>query len=193
MMSDYFSIYSDLIDKLKTIVAESKQRVINDPPDHLFEVNQNFFVKAYLISLCTYLEAFLQDVATAHVECAKARIAAARVPHNMVRWSIHRDTKERDFTFTDFCLPLERSDIESELSGNPWKTIVLFKKIGINLPSDSNFDSIKQVVGSVVEKRNRIVHQNDDAADLSLDDIAGYADQFLAYMQAIHDLVVGAS
>lgn len=188
-MPDYFSTYSSLIEKLKVIIIESKQRVISDPPDLLFEGNQNFFVKAYLVSLCTYLEAFLQDVATAHVESAKERIAAAQVPHNMIRWSIQRETKDKDFAFSDFCLPLDRTDIEGELSGNPWKTITLFKKIGIDLSSSTEFESVKSVIGSVVDKRNRIIHQNDNATDLTLDDIAGYADQFLLYMQAIHDLV----
>ncbi len=190
-MPDHFSTYSSLIEALKLIILESKRRVIDEPPDHLFEANQNFFVKAYLISLCTYLEAFLQDLAISHVESAKERIANAQVPHNMVRWSIQRDTKDKDFTFVDFSLPLARTDIESELSGNPGKTIALFKKIGIDLPSSTDFESVKSIIGSVVTKRNRIIHQNDNAADLTLDDISGYADQFLLYMRAIHDLVVG--
>jgi hypothetical protein len=188
-MPDFFSSYSSLIERLKDIISESKRRVINDPPDPLFQPNQNFFVKAYLISLCTYLEAFLQDVASAHVDSARERIVTAQVPNNMVRWSIQRDAKDRDLFFSDFRLPLDRMDIESELSGNPGKTIALFKKIGIDLASSTDFESVKSVVGSVVDKRNRIIHQNDEATDLTLDDITGYADQFLMYMQAIHSLV----
>lgn len=189
-MPDHYSTYSGLIEALKLIILESKKRVIDDPPDQLFEANQNFFVKAYLISLCTYLEAFLQDLAIAHVESAKERLESAQVPHNLVRWSIQRDTKGKGFTFSNFSLPLARTDIESELSGNPWRTIALFEKIGINLSSSSDFESVKSIIGSVVTKRNRIIHQNDNAADLTLDDISGYADQFLFYMRAIHDLVV---
>jgi len=192
-MSDHFTTYSGLIEKLKIIIAESKQRVINDPPDPLFVTNQNFFVKAYLISLCTYLEAFLQDMASAHVDSAKQRIAAAQVPHNIVLWSIHRETKDKDFAFSDFSLPLNRDDIESELSGNPWKTISLFKKIGIDLSSSSDFEDAKSVVGSVVDKRNRIIHQNDSATDLTLDDVSGYAEKFLQYMQAIHNLLMSVT
>jgi hypothetical protein len=189
-MHDHFSTYAGLIKSLKLIILESKKRVINDPPDYLFEANQNFFVKAYLVSLCTYLEAFLQDLANAHVESAKERIASAQVPHNLMRWSIQRDTRDRDLVFSDFSLPLARSDIENELSGNPGKTISLFKKIGINLSLSADFESVKPIIGTVVKKRNRIIHQNDNATDLTLDDISGYADQFLLYMRAIHDLVV---
>jgi hypothetical protein len=189
-MPDHLSTYSSLIEALKLIILESKRRVIADPPDHLFEANQNFFVKAYLISLCTYLEAFLQDLAIAHVERAKERIANAQVPHNMVRWSIQRDTKIKEFKFSDFSLPLVSSDIESELSGNPGKTIALFRKIGIDLASSNDFESVKSIIGSVVDKRNQIIHQNDNAADLTLDDITGYADRFLVYMRAINNLVV---
>jgi len=177
-MSDHLAVYSFLIATLKEIVKESKKRAISDPPDNLILSNLNFYSKAYLISLCTYLEAFLQDLAAAYVDQVSERIAAAKIPGNMVRWSIQRDTKEKEYEFEFFRLPLTREDLEGEISGNPGRTISIFKKIGIDLASDPDFQNTKSVVGAVVEKRNRIIHKNDEAADLSLDDIITFADQF---------------
>jgi|LakMenEpi03Aug12_release.lakeMendotaPanAssembly.Ray.scaffolds.fasta_scaffold189448_1 hypothetical protein len=189
-MSDHLAVYSFLIATLKEIVKESKKRAISDPPDNLILSNLNFYSKAYLISLCTYLEAFLQDLAAAYVDQVSERIAAAKIPGNMVRWSIQRDTKEKEYEFEFFRLPLTREDLEGEISGNPGRTISIFKKIGIDLASDPDFQNTKSVVGAVVEKRNRIIHKNDEAADLSLDDIITFADQFLLYMNAVNAVVI---
>ena len=189
-MSDHLAVYSFLIATLKEIVKESKKRAISDPPDNLILSNLNFYSKAYLISLCTYLEAFLQDLAAAYVDQVSERIAAAKIPGNMVRWSIQRDTKEKEYEFEFFRLPLTREDLEGEISGNPGRTISIFKKIGIDLASDPDFQNTKSVVGAVVEKRNRIIHKNDEAADLSLDDIITFADQFLLYMNAVNVVVI---
>jgi hypothetical protein len=189
-MSNHYAVYSALVVTLKEIAKESKSRAISDPPDDLILSNLNFYAKAYLISLCTYLEAFLQDLAASHVDQARERISVAKIPGNLVRWSIHRETKEKDYAFSDFQLPLTRKDLEDELSGNPGRTIALFKKIGIDLASDPDFQNVKSVVGAVVEKRNSIIHKNDEAADLSLDDIITYADQFLSYMKAINSVVL---
>ena len=190
MMSNFLAVYSHLIETLKQIAKESKRRVISDSPDNLILSNLNFYSKAYLISLCTYLEAYLQDLAASYVDHIKERVTAAKIPCNVVRWSIHRDTKDKDYEFSDFMLPLTRKDLEDEISGNPGRTISLFKKIGIDLASDSDFQNSKSVVGAVVEKRNKIIHKNDEAADLSLDDIVTYADQFLLYMNAVNSVVM---
>jgi hypothetical protein len=185
----HYATYERLIVRLKEVVTISQQRVTDESPDPLFNENLNFFTKAYLISLCTYLEAFLQDIAWTYVGSVKARIATAQIPTNVVRWCFAKDVKEKDLVFEALTLDVSRKDVADELSGNPGKTIALFRKIGVNLRSNSQFEACKEVVGSIVAKRNNIIHHNDSAADISLKDLLSYADQFLSYMRAIQACV----
>ena len=52
-----------------------------------------------------------------------------------------------------------------------YKTINLFKKFGINLKSNPDFSARKDRIGNIVTKRNQIVHHNDNASDISLNDV----------------------
>lgn len=181
--------YEQLIEHLKVVIVASRDRVVQNEPDPLFLDNLNFFTKAYLVSLCTSLEAFLQDVAFAYVSLVQQRLASAKVPNNVIRWALSKDVKKDDLRFADFALSTSRKELAEELSGNPGKTIILFRYIGVDLQASGEFITHKDVVGAVVTKRNNIVHHNDCAADVSMADLLNYADQFLLYMRAIRDCV----
>lgn len=71
--SNLFRKYEELFNSLITIIRISEERILNDSPDALFIEHPNFFVKAYLINICTYLEAFLQDVAFEQVQFIKEK------------------------------------------------------------------------------------------------------------------------
>lgn len=189
VFASHYAIYEKLVLRLKEVVAISQQRVTAEFPDPLFSENLNFFTKAYLISLCTYLEAFLQDVAWSHVSAVNVRIANAQIPSNVVRWYFAKDVKDKDLAFEALTLDLSRKDVADELSGNPGKTIALFRKIGINLRLSGEFEASKEVVGIIVAKRNNVIHHNDSAADISMRDLLSYADQFLLYMRAVQACV----
>mgnify|MGYP001803630016 CR=1 FL=1 len=49
------------LDALEKVMSMSESRAISDQPDILFYENQNVFTKAYLVSACSILEAFIQD------------------------------------------------------------------------------------------------------------------------------------
>lgn len=189
----HYEHYAALIERLKEIISISEHRITQESPDPLLLDNVNFFTKAYLISLCTYLEAFLQDVAFSHISRVQSRLAAARVPHNVVHWAVLANgVKDGSLAFRDFALPLSRKDLADELSGNPGKTIVLFRKIGVDLRSSAMFNGQKDIVGSIVTKRNNIIHHNNSAADVSMKDLRKYADEFLVYMRAIEEAASSA-
>ncbi|WP_138411442.1 hypothetical protein [Stutzerimonas nosocomialis] len=61
---EIFSKFKKQYDALSEIIHESQRRTVTDEPDQLFVNNLNFFTKAYLINICTYLEAFLQELAS---------------------------------------------------------------------------------------------------------------------------------
>ena len=179
--------YVEMYDVLKGIILTSQQRVIDEVPDELFINNINFFVKAYLINICTYLESFLQEIALQYGSKLNQKIALADIPHNYVHWRLStKKYKDGDYSFSSLNLPVESKDISSELSANTYKTIEFFKKLGIDLTSNGDFQQNKGVVNSVVTKRNKIIHHNDNALDVTFPDLLAHIDIFVVYMKAIN-------
>ncbi len=179
-----FEKYKILMISLKEVSEESKKRVVIG--DAFFEKNVNFFVKSYLVNICTYLESFLQDLALNLSNSICYRIRDAGVPHNFILWRVLGDVKEKEQKFSNFSIEITKKDISNELSANPYKTIKLFKCLGVNLLSCDDFTNNKELVNSIVNKRNNIVHHNDQASDISFDDIIKYVDIFINYMKAIY-------
>lgn len=175
--------YEKLYLSLKAIISESEQRVLLDEPDILFVSNVNFFVKSYLITLCTYMEAYLQDIAYDYVKEINSRLKNAKIPYNFVHWKLHKDVKTPKYSNID--LAVNKKDIADNLSANPHKVIKLFKNLGIDLTLENEFENNKDFVYTVVVKRNNIIHHNDKAMDISFSDLLAYIDVFLIYMRAI--------
>lgn len=184
----YEVIYKNLslqLDYLTEIVEQSEARIFAESPDNFFVVHVNFLVKSYLISLCSYLEVFLKDLACEHIRLIQCRLNSARVPHNIVVWSVAGEGKEKGFEFKDFSLPLDDKKVGEEISGNPFKTVKIFKLMGVDIESEKEFKEIKDLVNSIVGKRNLIIHHNDDASDISLNDIKNYKEYVLSYAGVI--------
>lgn len=182
--------YEQLFISLKEIIRTSERRVIDELPDPLFIDNVNFFVKSYLISMCSYLEAYLQDIAFKYAENINQRVVDAKIPHNYAYWRIVSDVKKKELRFSDADLRTTKQEISDEISANPYKTINLFRYLGINLDASEVFKRNKGFVNSIVVKRNSIVHQNDSAADISFGDLLTYVDTILVYMKAIDKMVI---
>ena len=187
-----YAHYLGLFNNLKEIIGESQMRLVQESPDPFFVEHSNFLVKSYLICLCSYLEAFLKDVALEHVSSVKQRIALANLPHNLVVWSLAAEVKDKDLAYKPFTLPLSKKEVDDELSGNPFKTAKLFCWLGIDLESNIDFKSNKEMVNSVVAKRNNIIHHNDAATDTSLGDLLGHIDVFIEYAKAIEQAAIHA-
>jgi hypothetical protein len=180
-----YAHYLGLFNDLKEIIGKSQMRLMQDVPDPFFVEHSNFLVKSYLICLCSYLEAFLKDVALEHVDHIKQKILKANVPHNIILWSLDDKLKDSDLSFKKFSLPLSKKDVDDELSGNPFRTAKVFHYMGIDLESNEVFKRSKELVNSVVAKRNNIIHHNDAATDTSLGDVLGHVDVFIEYTKAI--------
>lgn len=184
--------YKEQLNALKEIIIASKNRVLADPPDELFSNNVNFFVKSYLINICTYLEAYLQDVAFEHTKRISNRLTQANIPHNFLYWKLSKDVKEKDLDFKAADYAVDKKEISDLISGNPYKSIKAFKLIGINLQESEKFTEHKDLVNTVVVKRNNIIHHNDEASDITFNDLISNIDTFIEYMESINNLVEGA-
>lgn len=179
--------YTELFESLKQVVDISEQRVLADEPDFLFIENVNFFVKSYLISICSYLEAFLQDVAFKHSQAISNRVISAQIPHNFLHWRLATGIKDKDLNYNDISLPVTKKDIANEISANPYRTLKLFRLLGIDLAKKENFENNKDLINTIVTKRNNIVHHNDAAADVSFGDLKVYINVIVPYMVAIKE------
>lgn len=181
--------YEKLLKTLKEIIEQSEARVINEEPDIIFSNNVNFFVKSYLINICTYLEAYLQDVAFEHSHRVSERLRQAKIPHNFLYGKLVKDVKEKELGYVDAAYVYSKKELSEIISGNPFKTINAFRLIGIDLSFSEKFLEHKNLVGTIVNKRNNIIHHNDEASDISFSDLLVHIDVFLEYMLSIEDLL----
>lgn len=179
--------YVQQLDKLEEIIDATNSRLLSDEPDSLFSENVNFFTKSYLINLCAVAEACLKDVAMEVVRRMALRLAGAKVSSNIIFWSIFKESYDdkKHSKNGDFSLEIVEDDISKKLSANPWKAIKLFKMVGCNIEDDAQFTNVKNIIGTIVEKRNNIIHHNDEANDLSLSDVRQYVGYFRTYLNSI--------
>lgn len=185
-----FDRYESIYKSLNEIIKISEKRVLTEEPDTLFIDNVNFFVKSYLVTICTYLEAYLQDLTIMYVSELNSRVINARIPNNFVYWRILGDKlKKENLSYVNIDLTVNKDEISQNLSANTFRTIILFRNLGIDLTAEDEFQKNKDVVNSIVTKRNNIVHFNDKAMDISFSDLLKYIEIFLIYMRAIDNAV----
>jgi len=186
-LSDEYVRYEGLFLSLKDVITASEQRVLNENPDRLFIDNVNFFVKSYLISICSYLEAFLQDVAFKYSQRISTRMEEACIPHNFMHWRLKTGLKDKNYNYESMLLPINKKDISDNISASPYRTLKLFQNLGVDLSKSYDFENNKDLVNMVVTKRNNIVHHNDRAADVSFGDLKSFIDVILPYMKAVKE------
>ena len=183
--------YVNLFEKLKEIIKETQDRIIFSDPDPFFEDNLNFFVKSFLISICAYLESYLKEIAFKRIDVINSKLSQLSIPRNLVQWELlrYKDIKDNDLKFEYLKISIKKNDLDEHISGNPYRTIALFKKIGMNLNAIEGFVYKKDIVTSIVVKRNNIVHHNSHASDVSMADLMIYIDNIIDYMDSITQAV----
>jgi len=188
-VEDLESKYISMYNALKQIIATSQQRVIAESPDELFLNNINFFAKAYLINICTYLESYLKETAIERARKINDKIVRAGIPHNYVHWQLSTLKTKDDYSFSHLTLPIDNDALSTDLSANVYKTIELFKHLGIDLTIEEEFQNNKGKISALVTKRNKIIHHNDNASDLTFPDLIDHIDVFINYLRAINKVV----
>jgi RiboL-PSP-HEPN len=179
--------YVNLFKQLKVIIDKTQARVICSEPDPLFEENINFFTKSFLISMCAYLESYLKEIAFSHIDAINCKLSSISIPHNLVRWDIlhPKDVVEKDLRFENLKISIKKKDLDDHISGSPYRTEALFRKIGIDLTAIDGFSNKRDIINSIVVKRNKIVHHNDDANDISMVDLKLHINHFIEYISLI--------
>ncbi|BFU63953.1 HEPN domain-containing protein [Rodentibacter abscessus] len=97
----------------------------------------------------------------------------------------------------DFFVSPTKENIEeffdcNKISGNIKKTFNVFELLGVELANVVRDKPIKDQITAIVNKRNDIIHRNDDAIDISLSDISQYIETVDNYMSTIKDGIINS-
>jgi len=182
--------YSELYQDLTKIVEACGSRILEEDSDPFFVSNYNYLVKSFLVNICAYLEAYTRDLVFQKIQEYNGEIVNAKVPYNLVRWSTqNRDLKDNDLKFEDFQLAIRKRDLDQYISGNPSKTIRLFKWVGFKLDENDDFNKKFDVIENLVSKRNSILHHKDNAGDVSIADVQAYIEEVQEYILILYNIL----
>lgn len=188
--------YSSIIDacmeslkELDAMVAATEREVISG--NHgvkLITDNVNFFTKSFLISLCAHLEMCIKDTVYSIAQDIDARLAHAAVPMAIVEWRYNQKNKktEKENTSSLCKIQLSKKEVDDLVSGNVYKTKESLLLVGVDLESNrSEWETWKELIQTIVTRRNNIVHHNDHASDISFSDIRAYIKSVQEYLKFI--------
>ena len=141
--------------------------------------------------MCAYLESYIKDALMVVVEKTNKKLATNSIPHNLIKWSLNIDKefKENDSKVEPLKVKIKKKELDNYISGSPFRTKDLFKKLGILLEKNETFNSQKDVINSIVVKRNQVIHYNDDASDISNMDLKDYIDAIYEYIENLDKLI----
>ncbi|EKB1982665.1 hypothetical protein ONF77_004626 [Vibrio parahaemolyticus] len=184
-----FDTSKSLIENLQKMAADTHSKSTNDdhPDNEFFQENTNFFVKSYMVLMCAYLESYLKTLSKEYIDAVEKSLVSSSYPKNLLRWSVQREKYKlsNDGILDRFSLGITDDDIDKNLSANPHKTTPFFTRLGIHLEGIDEYNSIKEQIEMIVNKRNNIVHYNDDAGDTGIQDILDYANLIINYMSIL--------
>lgn len=191
LFDDFWSQFENI----KNVAEESNNRITGENIDPLFDDYANVFIKSYFVSSCFVLECFIQELVFCYVKIFQQKIMENDIPNNLMCWSIMRDKADSDkfLKFDKLEISISKKEIEEKCSANVYRTISLFKMVGVDISENEQLNLIKPQIGSKIEKRNNIAHHNDDASDLSFTDIIETVDLFVSYSRLLVEIVSQSS
>lgn len=181
--------FTDGLLELEAMVQETEREVIeNSSGIPLIRNNVNFFTKSFLISACAHLEMCIKEIVFSVSQDIDSRLSVAAVPPSILEWRLNMKKKKKNYqsvgSATSFSVSMTKKEIDDLVSGSVYRTKEALALVGVELIAEKDqWESWKESVQAIVTRRNRIVHHNDDATDISLGDINNFIKTFLGYIE----------
>lgn len=182
-------IFKEGLLELEAMVQKAELEVIGGShTTPLVTDNVNFFTKSFLISACAHLEMCIKEIVFEIARDIDARLSIAAVPISLIEWRLSQK-KKNDSPLSQRSLlsvKMTKKEVDDLVSGNVYRTKDALALVGIELAAQKNqWESWKDLIQTIVTRRNNIVHHNDDASDLSLGDIKAYIKSILNYIDFV--------
>ena len=183
--------FKDRLNEMESMVRSTEKAVIHES-GHAFLVteNINFFTKSFLIFTCAQLEMCIKEIVFSVASELDKRLYLAYIPVTIVEWRFNQKKKidAANKIAQRLAIDLTRKEIDDLVSGNVYKTKETLALLGVDLAADMlKWEGWKDLIQTMVTRRNNIVHHNDGASDLSLGDIRQYIQCTIGYIDFIVD------
>jgi len=189
--SDVIAECKSSLKELDAMVTAIEHEVITG--NHGIELitnNVNFFTKSFLITLCAHLEMGIKDIVFAVAKNIDSRLSIAAIPTSIVEWRYGPKNKKQEKCnpISRFGIGLTKKEVDELVSGNVYRTRDALSLVGVDLTYKiADWEAWKELIQTIVTRRNNIVHHNDDASDLSFGDIRLYIKKINEYFDFINE------
>lgn len=181
--------YKNGLIELDSMVRATELEVIHGNNESLLVTNNiNFFAKSFLISTCAHLEMCVKDIVFAVAGDIDARLSTASIPTSLIEWRYSQKKKNESGNAypSHFVIGMTKKEVDDLVSGNVYRTKEALALVGVDLTKDKpKWEAWKDLIQSIVTRRNNIVHHNDDASDISLGDIRAFINSVIEYINFI--------
>jgi hypothetical protein len=179
-------------------IQKTEKYVLDD--HEYFQEQVNFFTKSIIILICTHFESYSKEVVKFIVKHYSDKLKDIEIPSNLLLWDVEKDNykeKEKDTKnkekdkdpVKNHILSINDEDIDRIISANPYKVKNALMRCGVNLELSREFIGNIEIINSLVDKRNQIIHYNQGVADISLGDLKYYLKAFNICMLEIDKVV----
>jgi hypothetical protein len=150
----------------------------------------NFFTKSFLISACAHLEMCVKEIVFNVALDIDSRLLSASIPSALIEWrySVKKKSDSNGSGSSSVSIGMSRKDVDDLVSGNVYKTKDALALVGVDISVEKlKWESWKEIIQAIVNRRNRIVHHNDDASDISFGDVILHIASMIKYIDFITD------
>lgn len=195
--SNAIASYKESLMELDAMVTATEHEVVSvNHGVKLITDNVNFFTKSFLITLCAHLETCIKDTVYSVAEDIDSRLSYAAIPVAIIEWRYNKKNKKNDKeNLSSVCkIKLSKKEVDDLVSGNVYKTKDSLLMVGVDIAANkAEWEMWKELIQSIVTRRNNIVHHNDDASDISFGDIRVYIKSVEGYLDFINRACAAAN